>query len=60
MNLSLDKAHNQHEEVQEFVKQLTSFNISFDLVVTDTWKLIPMKKMSVKKQYEVHSVFFQS
>ena len=48
-------AQTQHEKVQNFIQELNTFNIKFE-TLTDNWKLIPMKKMTMKKQYEVESL----
>lgn len=42
--------------IRRFVAQVNRFRIPFNTINTDSWKSTPVKKMSVKKQYEIENV----
>lgn len=48
---------NYHKvELQKLIQNVNKFRIEFDTVTTEKWVLTPVKKMSVKKQYEIENV----
>lgn len=47
---------NHPECLQKFITQVNRFKISFDMVVSDSLKSEPIKRMSIKKQYEIENV----
>jgi 2-polyprenyl-3-methyl-5-hydroxy-6-metoxy-1,4-benzoquinol methylase len=48
--------HNFPECLQKFIEQVNKFKITFDTIATENWIPTPMKRMSVKKQYEIENV----
>lgn len=53
----LKSLENKHDgELQKLIKNVNEFKIEFDTVLTDNWKSTPVKKISVKKQYEIENV----
>lgn len=47
---------NHHPEcLQKFIEQVNRFKISYETVITEGWKSTPVKKLSVKKQYEIEN-----
>jgi Methyltransferase domain len=48
---------NNHPKcLQKLVEQINSFNLSFVNINTDSWRSTPVRKLSVKKQYEIENV----
>lgn len=43
-------------ELQNFIEQVNKFRISYDIIITENWKSSPVRKISVKKQYEIENV----
>lgn len=53
----LKKPQIYHPEwLQSFITQVNRFRIPFETIITDSLKSTPMKKISVKKQYEIENV----
>ena len=53
----LKSPQNNHPKcLQNLIEKVNKFKISFDIVVTEVWKSVPVKKVSVKKQYEIENV----
>lgn len=44
------------EWLQEFIKQVNRFRISFETISAESWKSKPVKRVSIKKQYEIENV----
>jgi Methyltransferase domain len=42
--------------LQKLIEQINRFNIAFDTINTESWKSTPVRKLSVKKQYEIENV----
>ncbi|CRL03270.1 CLUMA_CG016954, isoform A [Clunio marinus] len=42
--------------LKEFIEHVNRFKIFYDILETDSWKITPIKKMSIKKQYEIENV----
>lgn len=54
---TLSSPQNNHpENLRKFIENVNRFRISFDTINTDCWKSTPVKKISVKKQYEIENV----
>lgn len=47
---------NHPKELQKLIEQVNKFRINYDTIITDHWKSSPVRKISVKKQYEIENV----
>lgn len=54
---TLQSPQSHHPEcLQKFIAQVNTFKISFETITTNSTKSAPMKKMSIKKQYEIENI----
>lgn len=54
---ALTSPQNHHDKnLQKFIENVNKFKIEFDTVATGDFKPKPVKKMSIKKQYEIENV----
>lgn len=44
------------QELRELISQVNNFKITFDTINTDSWRPTPVRKISIKKQYEIENV----
>lgn len=52
--LELETSANDHPEcLQNLIENVNKFKLSYETIITDSWKSTPVKKVSIKKQYEI-------
>lgn len=42
--------------LRELITNVNKFKVSYDTIITDNWRSTPVRKISVKKQYEIENV----
>lgn len=59
LNSFPELTHPQDEhpkQLQELIAHVNKFKITYDMINTENWKSSPIRKISVKKQYEIENV----